>query len=286
MSKKILIVFWHGIGDFIISTPALKEFKEKHQKDQIYFATTNRIIKSNILKNCPYFSKVLKIENPWDSKDFKSGYKKLEKDVKKLEIKLKVDKVIVVNQSIFNGFHKLKRTYIELGLKPNLNTKYEIFLTKKNLQDAKSWLDKNKIGDFVFLHRLTEAPEKNLSKKLAYDFIKKKISKKIKIVEPNFSYKNKDINFSFAIQSFSKNQVLVDSVFLHSSSALKKNIDFAYFNFRPLVYKLVEPIGVDMNIVKGPNEKKVFQIIKWEYIKLISNLLAFYKTQTKINKKN
>ena len=43
MEKSVLIVFWHGIGDCIVATPAFREFHRKNPKVKINIAVNKRV---------------------------------------------------------------------------------------------------------------------------------------------------------------------------------------------------------------------------------------------------
>lgn len=288
MVKSILIVFWHGIGDCIISTPAFRELHNRYPEMKIYMAVNQRVYESNFFDECDYVEKTFAISNPWHiGKNLKEGIARLESEIDKIVKKENIEKVIYVPQHLLHGVHKIPRVYRELGLGRVKNKKTEIYISKKDREDAKKWLEKNKYKDFVFLHKKSELPKKDLPDKLANDFIKNEFHK-MKIIEPGVTYsiKNKSIGFTFAILEKAKGVVVVDSAFMHAADALKKPINLAYFNLRPMVSEEVTPLNVKVNIVKGPIEKALRGKIEWYFlikpIMIISGFFYWIYTKLKL----
>jgi hypothetical protein len=161
----------------------------------------------------------------------------------------------------------------ELGIKKVSNLRYDVFMTKKDLEDAKKWLKSKQINEFVFLHRKTDFPKKDLPLSVAKEIINQQF-KGIRTVEPgiDYDYEKKSINFSFALMKLSKGIVVVDSVFMHAAVALGRNVDTSYFNLRPGVDEEVATPLIRNKIIKGPAAKSIIGKTIWMTKKILITL--------------
>ena len=268
MVKKVLFVFWHGVGDCILATPAFREYHKKNPNTKISIAVKQSVYDSKFFEECDYIDNIYVISNPWDYNLKQEGKKVLDREVSSILSKNKIDEVIYIPQYLLHGVHKITRVYREIGLGRVTNKKTEVYISKNDEKKAKQWLEKNNKKDFIFLHKKSELPKKDLPEEIANKFISNNF-KDSDIIEPGISYdiKNKSIGFSFAILKQAKGIIVVDSAFMHAADALRKPIDYAYFNLRPGVSSEVKPLNVKCNIVQGPNERKVIKRVESEIIR-------------------
>ncbi|MAG44565.1 hypothetical protein CL633_01620 [bacterium] len=221
--KSILIVFWHGIGDVIMATPSFRALRKKYPKAKIGISLRFNTKDSGILNNCLYFNKIYSINNPWFSSSLERGFKIINKQIQKILQEDSYDEVKWINFE--NKKHKVFVAAEELGVNLD-NTRYEVFLSKKDEKDALSWLAKNNLqpANYAFLHTNSGDVRKNISSK----FFQKRIPSKFKkyvIVGKSYSIKNHNINFSAALLKHAGFLALVDSAFVHVADAMGKDID-------------------------------------------------------------
>lgn len=260
---KTLIVFWHGIGDCILATPALRRYAKDNPDKEVHMAVTKPVVSSRFFEGCPYVKGTVLIRNPWDIKGgYRRGKRVVRQEVRRIAEKEGFSKVLFVEQHWSHGIHKLERTARELGVELD-DTSYDVFITEEQRRDAKRFLKKRGLSRFVFLHRRTDIPKKNLSLKEARRFIKKQWGA-VPVVEPGKDYGfDKPAGFSFALLEQAMGVVVVDSLFMHAADALGKRIDYAYFNLRPHVVDEVCPLHVKANLVKGPRERDLVGSLVW-----------------------
>jgi len=265
MNGSVLLVFWHGIGDCIISTPAFREFHNRRPNRKIFLGVNERVLASRFFEECDYVEGTFKISNPWFiDKDYKQAIRMVESEAEIVAKDHNIDEVITVSQYPLHGLHKITRTYRELGLGKVTNKKTEVYISEKDRKEAEAWLNEKNIKDFVFLHRESSLPEKDLPNQMADDFIRER-SPGLPAIEPGiiYSIKNRPVGFSFAILEKARGIAVVDSAFLHAAEALGKLVDLGYFHLRPMVSEEVRPLNVRAHIVRGPNEKDLKRKIQW-----------------------
>jgi ADP-heptose:LPS heptosyltransferase len=71
--KKVLFVFWHGLGDNILATPAIKKYKLM-TGNYIGWAMLRRFKKAKLFEENPYIDQLHWISDAWnDFKNYKNG---------------------------------------------------------------------------------------------------------------------------------------------------------------------------------------------------------------------
>ena len=55
--SNILIIKHGSLGDIVQISGVLKDIREHHKSDKIYFMTTNKF--SNLFKNCPHIDNII-----------------------------------------------------------------------------------------------------------------------------------------------------------------------------------------------------------------------------------
>ncbi len=172
--KNILVIKVRGAGDIILSTPFLRNLKELLPHAKIHVLATENSIP--LLDNNPYIQSIIKIEHEYECKP--KAIKKILPELKNLNIdltvnleatsrssrllrkipsKIKIDRSYYFrdkNTDALIGFTNTYRSIIEreldilraIGLKP-IDKHTEVFLTKKEVQWAKNFLESN---DFSF----------------------------------------------------------------------------------------------------------------------------------------
>lgn len=273
--ESVLIVFWHGIGDCILATPALRYFYEKKKPEKLFIAVNERVAKSGFFDHCEYIDGVLTMENPWEFGSYRAGLSAIKKQAASLAREHGLSSVRIISQRKFYGVHKLSRTYAELGFLCNHSTKTEVFITDKDDRAAAAWLKKKQVRKFVFLHTSSGVASKDLPPDIALRFIKKKYPG-YQVISPgvDYSIKKKTIGFSFAILKRASAVVVVDSVFMHAADALRKPIALAYFNFFRGISRQVRPLNVPVHVVKGPMESDLKNRLLWLLEQVLIRVLS------------
>jgi ADP-heptose:LPS heptosyltransferase len=166
--KNILVVKVRGAGDLILSTPFLRNLKELLPHAKIHVLATEG--STPLLDNNPYIQSITKIEHECKPKAIKEILPKLKnlnidlainleaasrtsKLLRKIPSEIKIDRSYYFrdkNTDALIGFTNTYRSVIEreldilraIGLKP-INKHTEIFLTEKEIQWAKNFLESN-----------------------------------------------------------------------------------------------------------------------------------------------
>lgn len=155
--QKRLLVFWHGIGDNIMATPALRAYREKHPNDFIGFMYLKRIHKDGLMQGNPYIDKLYTCSDAWDDfSDYKTGVAAVIEEAKAVARREGYDEIIPITMRACSvEHHRIERIAYELEVEPkNLDT--ELFVSNADRLRAEAifrrWgIDEN---DFVVaIHR-------------------------------------------------------------------------------------------------------------------------------------
>ena len=104
---KVLFLFWHGLGDNILATPAIKAYKKAHPDHYIGWAMLWRF-KSAQLWN-PHIDEYHWVNDAWNSfKTYKIGCEKVIKEAEHIASGNNYDKLIVIDHKSSNN-HKIYR---------------------------------------------------------------------------------------------------------------------------------------------------------------------------------
>ena len=253
--SSVLILFWHGLGDVIMATPAFREFSKINPGCCIGIAVKRLVYDSGILDKCPYFRKIHIISDVWEGGSYRKGLKRCIREGKEIQRAYGYERVIRISQRPVwrYGIHKIHRTANELGIGPITDTKTEVYVSNEDRYDASCWLKEHwyQGKDYIFLHRKTELPRKDMPENVAEEFLKELPALPVIEVGKTYSIKRRPINFSFAILEKARYIITVDSVFLHAADALGKDITKAYFTIRPGVVEEVKPLNVACNCIES-----------------------------------
>ncbi|MEW6378431.1 MAG: hypothetical protein AB1611_02355 [bacterium] len=229
-----------------MATPAFREFSKANPDCTIGIAVKRLVYDSRILDRCPYFHKIHIISDVWKGRSYRRGLKRCVQEGKEIQKAHGYEKVICINQKPAwrYGIHKIHRTAHELGVWPLTDTRTEIYLSNEDRSEASSWLDEHgyQENNYIFLHRQTAFPPKDLPEKVAQEFLKELPPLPVIEVGKTYSIQERPINFSFAILEKARYIIVVDSVFLHAANALGKDITKAYFAIRPGIVEEVGPL--------------------------------------------
>jgi hypothetical protein len=231
---KILIVFPHGIGDAVMATPAFRALRRKYADAQIDIAVQPLLSSSGFLNHCPYLNTIYTIHNPWCSANYEEGISIVREQVDQLVDLNQYDEVkwVYHHQEKQSKLHKVFLTAKELGVDIGDDTGYEVFLTDEQNMEAMSWLRTRNcsLGNYAFVHIFSSDLRKNISTMEARNLLPTFYQKQAVIVGESFDISEYPVNFAISLLKHAGFTLLVDSVFVHCSDALGKDIDIHITN--------------------------------------------------------
>jgi len=236
--RKILVVFPHGLGDAVMATPAFRSLRKQYPKASIDIAIQPITRNSRLLDRCPYFDNIHTISNPWHSRRYDQGM-----HIARMEVDKLVDfyghqevKWVYHRQDIQKRIHKAFLTAKELSVDLHGDTDYEVFVSKKEEEDALSWLKCRgyALGDYAFVHCDSSDLRKNISLGDAGRMLPADYKNRIVTVGQSFDVSEHSIGFAITLLRHAGFTLLVDSVFVHCADALRKDIDIHITNARLL----------------------------------------------------
>jgi len=243
---KVLIVYPHGLGDCILATPAIREYK-KQTGNFIGFATLERFRSAELFKNNPYVDEIIYTKDAWnDWECYEEGREEVLKHCHLYAKDNKYDKVVYIQHSPTGS--KILDCFAALGIQPAIDKASlfhtEVYLTGKDYESADLIIrNRNKHG---FIHSETGVPNKDLPRGYGVKWIAKHFGR-IPWYEPVMVT---PITKAFALLKQSTTVVVTDSVYYHAAGAMDKDVDLAYFARGPAVYNRVKPLHpVKQNIV-------------------------------------
>lgn len=227
---KVLFLFWHGLGDNILATPAIKAYKEAHPDHYIGWAMLRRF-KSAQLYN-PYIDEYHWTSDAWnDFKDYKMGSDIVRGEAVILKQVYKYDKMIVIDHRSSNK-HKIYRTADEMGTPVPMNPKTEFYFQFPRAMPR--W-------DYDFFHGKTGVQAKDM---MIEDVqrIHGQISNPLMNADVN-----KPLWYWAEFLGQAKKIYVVDSVYFHIACALGKVPDVSYFAKGKPVFDVVKPLHMDVS---------------------------------------
>ncbi|MDB9822552.1 glycosyltransferase [Deltaproteobacteria bacterium] len=156
-SRRRLLIFWHGIGDNIMATPALRAFREAHPDDFIGYMYLRRIHKDEMMKDCPYVDALYTCSDAWDDyPDYETGVKAVIEEGRQIALREGYDEIIPITlREMPLTYHRIERIAHELGVPLN-NWSTEIRIPEKDKREADRILSRWGIekDDFIVaIHR-------------------------------------------------------------------------------------------------------------------------------------
>lgn len=245
--SKVLIVYPHGLGDCILATPAIREYK-KQTDNFIGFATLERFRSAELFKNNPYVDEIIYTKDAWDYGSFQDGLNVVREYCDWYAKENKYDEVKMIQHSStgskitdcfwglnvgLNGIHNLQKLYHT-----------EVYLTDED----REWAYRRQSKWAGFVHSETGVENKNLPDGYGRRWLSKH-GHPIGI-EVNEKRRIEPIARGFAALNIARAVVVADSVYYHAAGAMDKDVDLAYFARGGGVYNRVKPLHkVKQNIV-------------------------------------
>jgi hypothetical protein len=238
---KTLIVYPHGLGDCILATPAIRQYK-KQTGDFIGFATLERFRSAELFKNNPYVDEVIYTKDAWN--DFGSYLEGIQSVRYHCELYCNdngYNRAVLINHSPTGN--KILDCFAALKIPHNDDLHTEVHLTDEDHE----WAEKKIHGrEFGFIHSKTGVDSKDLPRHYGQRWIKREFPDlprfEVDMVHP--------ITRGFALLKQASAVVVTDSVYYHAAGAMDVDVDLAYFARGINVYNRVKPLHpVNQNIV-------------------------------------
>ena len=171
---KTLFVFLHGIGDTVMLSGPLREYKNENAEEEIDIVVLNKGAKE-ILDNNPNLKNIFvssleknpRFWNPilfWfvDYWKIKKSVKNFKRNYNKIKI-IYIQKMPEIFYRIFGygAKNKVEKIGMELKLKDMLNLKPEIFSSKENKAKAEKII--KRLKNYIVVHPFSRDPKKNLN---------------------------------------------------------------------------------------------------------------------------
>ncbi len=229
MMYNILVVFPHGIGDAVMATPAFRALRKKYPQARIDIAVQLVLRNSGLLNHCPYFDNIYTIHNPWYSVNYEEGMDVVQKQIDQLVDFNQYQEVkwVYHRQDKQDRIHAVFLTAKELEVELERDTDYEVFVSEEAEAEALSWLKQHgySLGNYAFIHASSSDLKKNISSAAFKEMIPEHYQDKVVIVGESFDISEYPIGFAITLLKHAGFTSLVDSVFVHCSDALHKDID-------------------------------------------------------------
>lgn len=239
--KRVLFVFWHGLGDNILATPAIKKYKLT-TGNYIGWAMLRRFKKAALFEKNPYIDQLHWISDAWnDFKSYKYGCKQVIKEGKAIKKTFGYDEMRVIDHKS-SSKHKIFRTADEMGItleKDEVHT--EVYYDPEELKPYYEKVDLPQ--EYVFFHGKTGVPSKDLPLELAKRWLKQH-GINLPIISPDFTWDYREFPIAFAMDVMRKAKYIVvaDSVMYHAAHAMDLYVDLAYFARGEEAWRVVHPL--------------------------------------------
>jgi len=245
--SKTLFLFWHGLGDNILATPAIKKYKES-TGNYVGWMMLERFKEAKLFENNPYIDQIHWSVDAWHVAGFDNiveGSKIAINNAKEEAIKYGYDELVVVDHSSSRR-HKIYRTAEEMEVNLEQN---EIHTECYFEKDVSQWYKETNItlpDEFIFFSGNTGLERKNLDKSYIKKW-KQENNIDIPVISPDWMWDIKKIPISFAADVMKKatHRILADSALYHVAHALDLDVDIAYFQRGHEVWNVVKPLHLN-----------------------------------------
>jgi len=240
--KRVLFVFWHGLGDNILATPAIRKYKQT-TGNFVGWAMLRRFKAAELFKQHPCVDQVHWVSDAWnDFGPYAKGRVAVTKEAKALAVKHDYDELkIIMHQD--RGSHKIPGTAAEMGVMLGSDVHTEVYY---NTTEVRALVKAASLPDeYVFFHGSTGLPKKDLPRTAAEAWLHRR-GVDLPLVSPDFTWDHTKMPISFALEVMrgAKHIVVVDSVMYHAAHAMDLKVDLAYFARGLSVWKRVHPLHV------------------------------------------
>ena len=267
---RVLFVAWHGLGDNVMLTPALRKYKEQHPDHYIAVAGLRRFGKTlqQLLSGLPFVDQVIaELPDAWnDFNDYQAGVRAVIKKGEEIARAQGFDRIIILPTRRQQGYrlHKIFRFGDEVGVRfehlEDLQT--ELAVSPEAEKRVEQFI-KSYSRPILVLHTKAGNNPKTLSPQVAeevvklykdytvFEFGRKSTSRSILIAED-------DMEFTKALIKKADMVVAIDSVVMHIAGAFCKPL-LAIFTATPV--HQAAPITYEIKLYGVDNE--VTQLSRW-----------------------
>ena len=240
--ENILVIYPHGLGDCVMLTPALREFR-RARGHKLHIATLERFKSAQFFEHCPHVDKIFYTKDAWhDYPNSQIGFASLYREWREFAKQNNFSGIVMPTHH--ERISKIVLNMRQLGVTDPVDYSTEVYISQKDKETASAAIKRLTGGEpygFIQTHTngrpKTDFPEgygrawlrenKNLE-----CFIE--IQKEIQPLDYN-------INVQFEILRRAAGVVVPDSVFYSACHALKKPVDLAYFP-PPQMHSRVRPL--------------------------------------------
>ncbi|NOY53535.1 MAG: glycosyltransferase [Deltaproteobacteria bacterium] len=279
--EKVLLVSWHGLGDNVMLTPALRKFKERNPETEITLLGLKRFGKTlrELLSGLPFIDEILPIlPDAWnDFTDYGGGVQAVCAEAESYAKENGFDRMILLPTERKPGYrlHKIFRFAEELGVDFEKLEELQTILTvaKEAREKADSFL-RGLPKPVVVLHTKAGNSPKTLNPDQVEEVLRRFPDGTIlefgrKSNERSVMIPENDMEFSKALIQRADRIVAIDSVVMHIAGALCRPLT-AIFTTTPVQQAV--PITMPVEIVGEVNERT--RIDQWSH--LLDEILRTY----------
>jgi len=248
--EKVLFLFWHGLGDNVLATPVIRQYK-KQTGNYIGWMMMERVLGAQLLKDNPNVDAIHGCSDAWHCcghDNISEGSQKVIQEAQEVKEKYGYDQLVVIDHTSSKK-HKIYRTADEMGV--DLDEKDLATEFSYNYNDIKDFYSEVSIPkDYVFFNGLTGVRNKNLS----LDRVKAHMKENnidLPIISPDFTWDVSKYPISFAadVMKKAKHIYVADSALYHVAHALDLTIDVAYFKRGNKTWKVVHPLHTNKETI-------------------------------------
>jgi len=232
MRKKILLLYWHGLGDIICLTPQLRELHRRgHSIDLI---CRREAITSHLLASCSYVNELIPLpyRTGGPAEGGHSGRKKLQECQELCDgIRQNYDIVYDFGEKpdrVRGG--KIFRNNKVCGLPSSIDLSLEVFIPQDIEQQAIEYINQHYPDGYIFKHTTVEWHQ-------FHNFDASKWMENnlpdLPIIDTGLGGTHEmiheNINFSFVLARQARHRVLSSSVFVHACDAMSAEMDLVHY---------------------------------------------------------
>jgi hypothetical protein len=241
--KKVLFLFWHGLGDNILITPVIRQYKQT-TGNFVGWAMMRRLRHTGLFDDNPYIDRLHWISDVWnDFKNYSQGAKSVIKEGKAIKKEFGYDEVRIIAQKNISK-HKIRWAADLMGVELDNDLHTQVYYDPEKIAHLYKTITLPE--EYVFFHGKTGAPSKDLPLEKAKEWLQRK-GIDMPIVSPDFTWNYKEYPLAFAmdVMKRAKHIVVADSVMYHAAHAMDLYIDYAYFARGKETWQLVRPLHTD-----------------------------------------
>ncbi len=239
MSKRVLFVYWHGLGDNILATPAIRKYKQT-TGNFVGWAMLRRFQPAELFKQNPYVDRVHWTSDAWnDFESYAVGRKKVVQEAAAIAAKHGYDELKVIGHQN-RKCSKILCTADEMGVALGGDVHTEVYYKPEALRPFFKTIPIP--AEYVFFHGITGFPPKDWPQKSGRAWLRRQ-KIEIPIVSSDaWAHTKVPIAFAMEVMRKAKYIVVADSVMYHAAHAMDLKIDLAYFERGIGVWRRVHPL--------------------------------------------